>query len=358
MVKVAIIKSHLSRGGGLEKVTEGLLKSFSTMPAQITLVTTDIARIPNAPIEVVQLGYRSKFSLYHCWQFERMVQEWLKLYPQDIVLSLDRHPHQHYYRAGSGVHAAYLARRASLLPRWKQFCLYQNPLHRFLLRQEREAYASSQLKLIVTNSNMIKKELEQWYQVPSNRIQTIFNGVDFDQATEDFCATRQSGPIRFLFIGNGYERKGLPFILRALPWLSSYCFELHVVGKGNAVKHAPKNVFFHGYQSSMKEWYQKSDVLLSPSLYDPSANVVVEALAMGLFVVISSSNGASELLTPSTGIVVDAPEDPVTMAEALRLALALRHNREEIRNSVRHLDFQGQLDQIVQTIWADHKLNR
>ncbi len=357
-MKVAILKSHLGTGGGLEKVAAGILEAFSKLPVQVTLVTTAQARVPPLPIQVVQLGYRSTFSLYHHWQFERMVQQWLTLYPHDIVLSLDRNRDQDYYRAGSGVHAAYLARRASLLPKWKQFLLYQNPLHRFLLHQERRAYASSKLKLVITNSKMVQEELQLWYEVPSQKICVIPNGVDLKKTELLFSPERMAGPIRLLFVGNGYDRKGLPFILQALPWLSSYDFELHIIGKGKPIRNVPKNVIFHGFQTSMQEWYQKGDVLLLPSVYDPSANAVVEALAMGLFVVTSASNGAAEILRPSTGIVVQHPENCLSMVHALRQALAMTHNRTAIRNSIQHLDFQTQLDLMARKIWEQSLRNQ
>ena len=44
-------------------------------------------------------------------------------------------------------------------------------------------------------------------------------------------------------------------------------------------------------------FYQMADALVIPSFYDPFANVTVEALAMGLFVLSSKHNGGPEILT-------------------------------------------------------------
>ncbi len=55
----------------------------------------------------------------------------------------------------------------------------------------------------------------------------------------------------------------------------------------------------------MRPFYQLADALAIPSFYDPFANVTVEALAMGLFVVSSRSNGGFEILDPSKGIIIE-----------------------------------------------------
>jgi UDP-glucose:(heptosyl)LPS alpha-1,3-glucosyltransferase len=61
-------------------------------------------------------------------------------------------------------------------------------------------------------------------------------------------------------------------------------------------------------------YYAAADIFCFPSYYDPCANVVLEALAMGLPVITSITNGSGELLTPGQeGYVVD-PDDPQGMA--------------------------------------------
>ena len=46
----------------------------------------------------------------------------------------------------------------------------------------------------------------------------------------------------------------------------------------------------------MPHVYAAADVFLLPTLYDPFANVTLEALAAGLPVITSAQNGASEIL--------------------------------------------------------------
>ena len=60
-----------------------------------------------------------------------------------------------------------------------------------------------------------------------------------------------------------------------------------------------RRVTFFGPQKEIRPFYQFADALVIPSFYDPFANVTVEALAMGLFVVSSKSNGGHEILISS-----------------------------------------------------------
>ena len=46
----------------------------------------------------------------------------------------------------------------------------------------------------------------------------------------------------------------------------------------------------------MPHVYAAADVFLLPTLYDPFANVTLEALAAGLPVITSAQNGASEIM--------------------------------------------------------------
>jgi len=112
-----------------------------------------------------------------------------------------------------------------------------------------------------------------------------------------------------------------------------------------------KRVSFFGPQEEMIPFYQESDVLVLPTLYDPFANVTLEALAMGLFVITSSYNGAAEILTEHSGYVIENLNDKESIKKAL--LVGLKHPKREesalfIRNTIKDLEFSNQLDKIVE----------
>jgi len=110
-------------------------------------------------------------------------------------------------------------------------------------------------------------------------------------------------------------------------------------------------VRFFGSQDEMRPFYQYADALVIPSFYDPFANVTIEALAMGLFVISSKHNGGHEILNKQNGIVIENLLDVDAFAASLHVAL--QHKKTEksadlARQSVKHLDFSAQLAKLIQ----------
>jgi UDP-glucose:(heptosyl)LPS alpha-1,3-glucosyltransferase len=66
---------------------------------------------------------------------------------------------------------------------------------------------------------------------------------------------------------------------------------------------------FEGPSGKIQEAYRAADLLVFPTLYDPFANVCLEALACGLPVLTTTTNGSSEVITEGAdGYVVDGAE--------------------------------------------------
>jgi UDP-glucose:(heptosyl)LPS alpha-1,3-glucosyltransferase len=133
-----------------------------------------------------------------------------------------------------------------------------------------------------------------------------------------------------LFVGSGFRRKGLDRLLEI--WGSEPLKDvfLLVVGhdarlaryKAAAERRAPGQIIFAGRQEAIERFYGAADVVVLPSVQEAFGNVVVEALACGLPVVVSRSVGASELLAGSLveGIVNNA-QSPSELREKLERML-------------------------------------
>ena len=112
-----------------------------------------------------------------------------------------------------------------------------------------------------------------------------------------------------------------------------------------------KKVSILGPVSPVWPLYQMADALVVPSQYDPFANVTIEALAMGLFVLSSPYNGAKEILRENTGYVLPNLLDKEAFANALSLAMEHRKTNESasfIRGTVESLSFKNQIDRLIQ----------
>lgn len=366
MSHVVLLKSRSNNHGGLEKYASRIAKAFLEKGARVTILTTGDA-LSHSEVSVFATKTVPWPAFVRMEQFDWFVRHWLKNHPANLVFGMDRNRNQTHLRAGNGVHAAYLKSRF-LTDRLFKACICRlNPLHRKILELEQEAFENPALQKLFTNSEMVRRQVLDYYAVAPSKIQVVHNGVEWHEMQADFSAWEDrkieglrkyfldSDRFHFLFIGNGYSRKGLSQLLFALSRLRGEPFQLSVIGKDNqmdeylakAVQLGLKDqVHFFGPSQEIRLFYQLADCLVIPSFYDPFANVTIEALAMGLFVISSKFNGGHEILTSENGIVIEDLLNPDAIIESLRIAMKHKKTKkssEQIRMSVKHLDFANQL---------------
>lgn len=370
--QIVLIKRNLSHRGGIEKYTWAMAKHFCAQGASVTILTTECAKpdFEHPLLEIVNFSVRYPLSVLNLFHFDRACTRYLKDHPCPVVFSLDRNTHQTHHRAGNGVHAAYLAHRAREEGLVKKVSFSINPLHLLTLHLEKKTFECPELKGLFTNSHMVKEQILAHYRTPSEKIHVVHNGVEWKALQKSFnswevdkiATAKRLGVDRnafqFLFIGHNFRRKGLDKLLDALALLTDQNFQLNVVGKDKNVSyfkgrveqlHLDGKVFFHGPQKNTIAFYQLADALVIPSLYDPFANVTLEALSMGLFIFSSAHNGGKEILSEKNGTVIPDLGDAKKFAEILEQQMAHRKTNASaaaIRASVEHLDFSHQLEKI------------
>lgn len=370
--RVAILIHQAVKQGGLEKYAQRTAAAFAARGCQVSVMTFGpIPRTAPTGVTYLSMGSGAPLSALRLWQFDHCCQRALREQPHDVVFAFDRVRHQTHLRAGNGVHAAYLQQRA-LTDSWhKQLAFRINPLHRSLLYFERKALESPDLRRLFTNSRMVRDQILNTYSTAAEKISVVHNGVEwtawqevFDQwpdARARLLAELQLPPSAYylLFVGHGYRRKGLGFLLQGLAHLRLADVHLLVVGKEReqaefqtvvARLGLQGRVHFLGPRNDVLRFYQAADALVVPSIYDPFANVTLEGLAMGLYTVSSRFNGGSEVLTPGNGTMIERLDNAESMAAALQQAIDRPKSAVSargIRDSVRGLDFSRQLDELV-----------
>jgi len=371
--EIIFLKSRFTLSGGLEKNALLLTKAFADRNYQVKILTS-ADQVPNIDerIEVIPLCTPSKLSYFHLKHFDALCRDWLEKNPANIVFGLDRHSRQTHYRAGNGVHKVYLKHRKRTEGWMKRLTFRLNPLHRLILDLERKTFQSPDIRAIFTNSEMVKREIIQHYGTREDLIHPIHNGVAWKEMERDFtlwpfvkesnCMSFGLDPKQYqiVFIGNGYRRKGLPYLLKALGKIQDQPFQLSVIGKDReegrfrALARQLKledKIFFFGKQEAPIKFLQIADLLAVPSVYDPFANVTVEALAMGVPVITSTNNGGYEVVTENNGSIVESVEDAGAFSMALEKAMEKPKtvlNSLEVRNNVEHLEMINQLEKIIQ----------
>lgn len=370
---IAILKSRAGNSGGLEKYASRISSGFAEKGARVSLLTTGLSEnvfshpsISSHPIQTISWP-----AFLRMEQFDSYVQKWLQREKPDLVFGMDRNRYQTHIRAGNGVHIAYLKSRVFTEGKIKHWICLLNPMHRKILELEKTAFENPHLRKIFANSHMIRRQLLKYYDIDPAKIEVIHNGVEWHEMEEDFLDWKEkkkdaclrlgldSERFHFLFIGSGYLRKGLDQLLKGLSRLKRRDFHLSVIGKDNrmqtyfakAIQLGLKdNIRFFGQQSNTRPFYQIADALVIPSFYDPFANVTIEALAMGLFVVSSKSNGGFEILSENNGTLIENLLDLDSIESALQIAMMHRKTPASalaVRQSVAHLDFSQQLQKLI-----------
>jgi UDP-glucose:(heptosyl)LPS alpha-1,3-glucosyltransferase len=347
-MKIAIIKRESHPIGGLEKMSSLIVNALTQKGAQISLFTTDLYK-PKGILKAQKLKNFDNWLSKNTASF-------------DVIFSMDRASHQTHHRAGNGVHAAYLDLRAQAEGTLKKWSFAINPLHRLQLELEKKTFESPQTKIIIVNSAMVQSQILQHYNTPPSKIHVIHNSIDYLAQESDFISsfTHHNRPstFQFIFIGNNFQRKGLHLLIQALSLLNHKNFHLSVIGTDKNLSFyktlttrlgLQKQITFLGAQKDTKPFYLAADCLVIPSLYDPFANVTIEAISLGLFVISSRANGGHEILNPNSGIIIENPHEIEELATALKIAL--NHPKDitsatRIRESVSHLDHTYQLEKV------------
>jgi UDP-glucose:(heptosyl)LPS alpha-1,3-glucosyltransferase len=268
-------------------------------------------------------------SLSFAWFADREIRKG----KYDIVQSHERIFCQDIYRAGDGCHREWLARRKKFISPAKRFFLTLNPFHRLILAMEKGLFEKGWCGKIVAISEMVKKDIQKNYQVPDEKIEVVYNGVSlkrFHPENKKRFRLRireklniPEKKILILFVGSGFERKGLKFLLESLEFLSSDNWHLLLMGKGNwsrylqfASKENQKKIHCQEPVDDLEKYYATADIFVLPSIYEPFGNANLEALASGLPVVTSRNSGAAEILEHGeNGRVIENPSDPKEIAE-------------------------------------------
>lgn len=323
-MKVALIHPQYRPDGGAEKAISCTIEALLHKGASVKIITRKWAE-QGGDVEVVRCDPFYLGRLWREWSFVRAAGKVVAEMDVDIVQSQVRLPGCDIYRAGGGVHREWLKQRNRIVGSLRRLSTRVGLFHRYKLAAESELYADPRLRAVICNSKMVKKEIEQYFDVPPEKIHVVYNSVDlqgFDprRLREHRGAVRNrlgvnEGTTVFLFVGSGFERKGLDALLEAMAALPKDCF-LIVVGKDrqagayqrkSRALGIAERVWFAGVQKDVRPFYAAADAFVLPTLYDAFANTVLEAMAAALPVITSCKCGAVDIIdNGSNGFVCDA----------------------------------------------------
>jgi UDP-glucose:(heptosyl)LPS alpha-1,3-glucosyltransferase len=183
---------------------------------------------------------------------------------------------------------------------------------------------------------MVKREVRRHYPLPDERLATLFNAVDLERFYLDGAAEvgkelrRRHGiaedKIAALMIAQNYRLKGLAETINAVARVNDPRLVLIVVGKESTTVYdrqarrlgIDNQIIFAGATTDARSYYAAVDFFVLPTRRDSCSLVVLEALAMGVPVISTATNGACEIMQDGQhGFVLSDPTDIAALAGAM-----------------------------------------
>jgi len=354
-MKIALVRSSVLRSGGVGRYVWHLANELSRVGHDIHVITRKYDCFKNDLIKVHKIKFHVPFSFLKVMFFNKRAKKILQKESFDLVHSFDRFVDCDLYRAGEGLHREWLSVSSKFLPRWKVFFRFLNPLHILLLSLEKKIFSESSNPIVTAISKKGREEIFRHYGL--DKIPVIYNGVN----TEEFSLPKEEDRISLrdelgltadakliLYVGGGFFRKGLSFLIDAFSELPIKTREktfLLVIGRGSLSSYEKKvrklgikrNIFFLGSLNNTARFYKAADIFILPSLYEPFGNVCLEALSSGLVCIFSSRCGGAEIITNGeNGFLLEDPTNTTEISDLLKNCLSLS-NKESISKSARAL---------------------
>ncbi|MGM0857558.1 MAG: glycosyltransferase family 4 protein [Pseudomonadota bacterium] len=365
-MKIALIHMRHAHSGGTELFLNQLSRYLAEKGEDVTIICRSHVEPSHPAIKFVQLRPFSIGKAHRIWRFAKAVEKHVKASNYDFVYGLGKTWTHDMLRIGGGTalhHFKYVKKSKS------------NLKHKIAVKIEEKAMVVGAYQHIVTNSYKSAEEVVEAYQVPESKISVIHNFVDthrFDRKrvsseVEQVRADLKIGHQKavFLFLGTGYERKGLKQTLEAFSKLDiNAC--LLIVGRDSHLDDYKKisenlgiseNCKFLGESNKPEVYFSIADCYVLPALYEPFGFTVLEALACGTPVVTSHNCGAKEVLNSSVATVIDKNIDTDQLAAGMTKWAEVKGNdrlEKKCRDLALTLDVEAIMEKNYQQILSIH----
>jgi glycosyltransferase involved in cell wall biosynthesis len=332
-LRLALVTPRVVRGDGQGRVNYEIVRYALMRGAEVTVVTTALAPELEGRerLHWIRGGYPSlPTSLLRSQAHSLQSGRWFAAHRHEfdvtqsngsVTLGASDVNTAHFVHGAWGKSDAHTSRYNR-----NAYGTYHRLLTAVHAAQERVAYARA--RHVVAISQLVKRQLVS-IGIVESKISVIYNGVDTAEFAPGPSARSDFGlpQNKFLALFAGdmtTPRKNLETVIRALEGAP----EVHLVVVGALQKNPyPERVralglgdrvTFLGFRRDLPAIMRCVDAFVYPSRYEPLGLVVLEALSSGLPVVTVRATGASELIGPDSGIVVEDANDHIGVAAALR----------------------------------------
>lgn len=207
--------------------------------------------------------------------------------------------------------------------------------------------------LVLTTSDFMKKDILERFNVEKNKVKVVHNGINKSFFNNKFNKKLLRKELNLpedkkiiLYVGRFVPRKGALNLVKAIPdvikkypnalfvfvgggfdegsWYEKIIIEY--IGK-NHLKNRTKIIPW-GSRKDLIKYYCASDILIHPANYEPFGNIILEAMACGLPVMVSRSGGPEEIVAES-GIILDK-NTPNEISQAILKTINNKKKMEDL----------------------------
>lgn len=333
-IRLAIVRQKFCPYGGAELFISRSLQALSNSSLELNIITRQWCIQPHSNYYVHIRNPKKWCRISRERNFAIEAKRFWEEQQFDLVQSHERISGCDVFRAGDGVHQAWLEQRSRVIPGYLRQITSLSLYHNYVLRSEKDMFRSKKLKKIICNSSMVRKDIMEYYDIKENKLELIYNAIDPLQFYPANSEQRQKSREKLLiskkacvliYVGSGFVRKGLKQAIIAISNTDRY---LIIVGKDkNQDKYLAlaksigclSRLRFVGVKKDILPYYHASDALILPSLYDPFPNVILEAMSCELPVITSERCGGAEFIEQGKqGFVCDAL-DTTSLSEFVSL---------------------------------------
>ena len=326
-LSIAFVRRGYSPSGGAEAYLKRLGQGIAGRGHEANLIST-----PDWPESEWPFGSITRLQATSPIGFADELEKFRPQSRCDLMVSFERVWQCDVYRAGDGVHQAWLNRRRKFEMPLQRFVRGINRKHQDILKLENALFGKSGARRVIANSEMVKREIVELYGYATDKIDIVRTGVPLDKFRFDPDFREKSraelklkaSDIALLFAGSGWERKGLRFAIEAFEICRNRKLRMIVAGRGDQRGYRPKRFFteepvrFLGEIADIRPIYAAADIFILPTIYDPFSNACLEAIAAGLPVITTRDNGFSEIIEDAVhGSIVERPNDVPALKDAI-----------------------------------------
>ena len=343
---IAFVKKRFSlQAGGSERYTVTLARQFQKLGHQVSVIGERIDEDLIDEVEFLPVRTNRLTSALHNRSFAIRAGQIARERKFDITYGIGRSFGLDAVRVTERLQSHWLGvRYRNGVTRSIQ---RMNPRHRTLIELERVIYNDDSVRRVVTQSRLDRDLVRKYYNVPEEKLRTIYNGVDTTlfhpgvqterKAVREELGISPDVPL-LVFASMDFEGKGLRSILEAIANSKHHETELLVLGTGPVRKFQRiadqlgigNRVHFAGRRSDIQRCYGAGDLFILPTAYEPFPNVNLEAMACGLPVMTSTTSGGADIVTPGkTGWLVPTVHSVDEMTEGINMHFDLSTNDRE-----------------------------